>query len=89
VPLLKLCLDRLAPKPKGRLVSFELPPMHNVNDIRAAFGAVLRASGEGKLTTDEARDLAQILEGFSEAMRGAELVSRIEALEARINECKP
>ena len=47
---LRLCLDRLCPPRKDRLVSFKLPPMKAPADAVAAMSALLAAVAKGKVT---------------------------------------
>jgi hypothetical protein len=67
----KLLLDRLAPLPKGRPVTFPMPV-----DMAAASPAdllahVLRAVAQGRLTPGEAGDVAAVVEALHRAKRSA------------------
>ena len=44
---LRLCMERIAPAPKDKAVSFSLPKMNNAADALEAAGSVLYAVSEG------------------------------------------
>jgi len=46
---LKLFMDRIAPSPKDKPISFSLTDMHCARDVSEAAGGVLRAVGNGEL----------------------------------------
>jgi hypothetical protein len=59
---LKLCLERLLPPRKDRLVSFELPPIVSPDDAAKAVGAVLDAVAAGQITPSEAVTVAGLID---------------------------
>jgi hypothetical protein len=77
----KLIFDRCAPAPKGRLVTFELPPINTAADGEAALGAILAACGAGKLTPDEAKTLSDIVHRKVEVVHMRAVEERLDRLE--------
>src|SRR5271169_5967517 len=59
---LRLCLERLMPPHKDRLVNFDLPPVRSLDEISLALAAVVEAISEGKLTPQEGEVLSRILD---------------------------
>ena len=51
---LRLCMERIAPAPKDKLVFFPLPEMKDAMDASKAASSVLTAVSEGELTPIEA-----------------------------------
>ena len=51
---LRLCMERIAPAPKDKSVSFALPDMKDAMDASKAASSVLTAVSEGELTHIEA-----------------------------------
>jgi Family of unknown function (DUF5681) len=62
VMALRLCLERLLPPRKERAIAFELPALASVEDAARAFGALLAAVAEGRITPSEASALAGLIE---------------------------
>jgi hypothetical protein len=79
----KLTLDRLAPAPKSRTVTFELPAINSAADGEAAIAALLAACGAGKLTPDEAKTLSEIVTRKVETTHMRVLEERMQVLEAK------
>ena len=80
---IRICLDRVIPAIKSRRVSLDLPQANNVADIDAAFGAVFRQLTDGKISIDEAQNLAAFLELRRKSLETAELERRIAELERK------
>jgi hypothetical protein len=79
----EIILRRLWPERKGRLVTFDLPPMKSPADFAVALGCIAQAVATGDLTPDEGQSVAALLELQRRAVETAELEQRIAALEAR------
>jgi hypothetical protein len=78
--LLKAFLDRLDPDPRGGFIQFPVPlPAGDT-----AFEVIINAVGGGLLTSSEAVDLCQLLEGRQGASEIADLTARIVSLEERL-----
>ena len=78
---LRLCMDRIAPPPKDRPVSFDLPSIDTSGGIVEAISAVTQAVSSGELTPSEATSVAAILETQRKALQTYELEERIAVLE--------
>jgi len=80
---LRLCLERLVPPRKDRLLTFDLPPIGGAKDHPAVLVSVLEAVAGGDLTPSEGQAFAALMEQHRRAIETAEIVGRLEALEAR------
>lgn len=80
VAAIKLLLDRVLPalKPVDAPVQLTLGA-----DLAASGRSILQAAGAGKITPDEAAKLMSGLGTLARVVETAELVERIEALEAK------
>ena len=78
---LQLCLDRLTPPCKDRLVCFDLPSMRSLDDISVGIARIVTAVSEGNLTPQEGEVVFRILEGHAKIMNTQDLVRRVEKLE--------
>jgi hypothetical protein len=82
VSMLKFFLSRMLPR--ERPIRIDLPKMEFADDAVEALGAILRAVSEGSITPGEAADLANLVNSYTRAIDNADLVSRIDALEAKM-----
>ncbi len=78
---LALCLDRLTPSRKDRLVCFEFPPIRSLEDIPLGMMSIMAAISEGRVTPQEGETLSRILTGHANALNAADLQQRVEKLE--------
>jgi hypothetical protein len=83
VAMLKFFLSRISPR--ERSIRIDLPKMEFADDAVEALGSILRAVSEGSITPGEGADLANLVNCYSRAIDNADLVKRVDALEARIN----
>lgn len=80
---LRLCIERIAPARRGKLVRLSrFPVIRRAEDVPAALASILRAVGAGELTAEEGSAIAAIAERFLRAVETADLATRITALEA-------
>jgi Family of unknown function (DUF5681) len=79
---LRLCLDRLLPPRRDRLVTFTLPKIETAKDACAAAAAVLAACANGELSTAQAAEFIGLIETHARMLEKAELETRLAALEA-------
>jgi hypothetical protein len=77
---MRLCLDRLMPPGRDRVVFFEFPPIHNL-DIPQAMMSIMVAISEGKLTPPEGEQLSRILSDYAKAMTTQDVERRLQKLE--------
>ena len=85
---LRLCLERLIPPRRERLVQLRLPSdLTTAKGTSRAASAVLKAVAQGEITPGEAVQLANVLEVRRKVIDSEELESRIDELE-RTTEAK-
>jgi len=77
IAALRLCLDRILPPRKDRPVSFEMPPINNAVDARAASAALLAAVASGDLTPSEASEVGKLLDGCVRPIKVTDLLSNL------------
>ncbi|MEJ2092548.1 MAG: DUF5681 domain-containing protein [Syntrophobacterales bacterium] len=65
---LKLCLERLLPRRKDRLISLDLPEVETQSDVPQALQAILAAVSQGTITPGEADILADLVEAAQKAI---------------------
>jgi hypothetical protein len=80
---LRLCLERILPARKDRLVSLELPKIETAGDSLKAIAAIVDAVARGELTPGEAGDFVRVIEAFARSSETMTLEARIAALEKR------
>jgi hypothetical protein len=81
--MLRFLLGRTLPR--ERLVRIDLPKIEFADDAVEALGAIVRAVSEGSITPGEGVDLANLVNSCSRAIDIADLVKRMDGLEARIS----
>ena len=79
---IRLCMDRLAPAPKGEPVAFELPPLDKPADSVAAAAEIVAAVAAGELTPSEAAELAKVVDVYVRAIATKAFDERLTKLEA-------
>ena len=82
IAALRLCLDRILPPRKDRPVSFEMPPINNAEDARAASAALLTAVVSGNLTPSEASEVGKLIDAYVKTIELTEVLARLDKLEA-------
>jgi hypothetical protein len=82
VSMLKFFLSRILPR--ERPISIDLPQMEFADDAVEALGAIVRAVSDGSISPGEGADVANLVNSYSRAIDIADLVKRIDALEAKI-----
>ena len=82
---LRLCMDRLAPPRKDRLVMFELPTITCAADAVKASAALVAAVAVGDLTPAEAGELGKLIEAYVRALEATDFAARLENLERANN----
>jgi hypothetical protein len=75
-----LVLSRIVPVRKGRPVTFAMPNMNAVG-VSEAFSAVIAAVAAGRLTCEEGKAVADLLDMQRKAIETGDLADRIEKLE--------
>ena len=85
---MKFFLDRIWPRRNGRPVDFVLPPVTNAHDAVKAMAAITTALNKGDLTAEEAGQLVTVLDVHIKALEVRDVVARLEAVEARLDNKK-
>jgi hypothetical protein len=62
VVALKLCMERILPPRKDRLVQFDMPALESAPDALGAIPALLRAVSEGRITPSEAETILGLID---------------------------
>lgn len=83
---LRLCLERIAPTPKDRVVYFPLADVRSVTDLPRAIRSIVAATAQGQIRPSEAEAICKLLEHYRSAEETADLETRIEALERRYDQ---
>ena len=78
---LRLCMERIAPAPKDKSISFPLPEMHDAMDTSKAASSVLTAVTEGELTPIEGTGVMGLIDSYRRTLELTEIEERLRALE--------
>ena len=78
---LRICMERVYPKPRYSPVDIDLPKINNAEDIPKVLGEIFLMVGEGRLTPDVAKILSGIVNDHGKAIELSDLEKRIKALE--------
>ncbi|HEY1803323.1 MAG TPA: hypothetical protein VGG45_02475 [Terracidiphilus sp.] len=79
---LKFLLSRILPR--ERLIKIDLPRMDFADDAVEAHGTIMRAVSEARISPSEAAVLATLVNSYARAIDLADVVKRLDALEAEI-----
>jgi hypothetical protein len=82
VVMLKFLLGRILPR--ERPIKLDLPQMDFADDAVEALGCIMRAVSEGAISPGEGAALATLMDSYSRAIDVADVVKRVDALEAQI-----
>jgi hypothetical protein len=86
---MRLCLERIAPAPKERAVSFTAPTINGASDVAPALAAVIAAVANGKLLPGEGMAIAALIDRYRSAHETDQMERRLAALEAARNGARP
>ncbi len=79
---LKLCLDRVVPVRKSRLISVDLPPVTKAGDLPDLTARLLNAVSAGELSPGDAAEIGRLADSHRAAVELADIEQRLAALEA-------
>lgn len=68
---LRLCLDRLLPPRRDRVIAIPLPPITDAADVPAAIGAVIDEMADGHISPSEALTVVGLIETYRQALERA------------------
>jgi len=83
VVALRLCLERIIPPRKDRLVAFSMPAINEPADAVKAMAAIASAVAAGELTPNEASELSAMLERYARILEAVDHEQRLKALESK------
>jgi hypothetical protein len=78
---MRLCLERIAPPTRERVIQVDLPIPETPADVPATMRAILSAAADGAITAGEAEKLGRCVESFARAHELADFDARLRALE--------
>jgi hypothetical protein len=81
---LRLCLERLVPPRKDRLVTFTVPPIAGPADALRVMGEIVAAVSAGELTAVEAAGVQGVVQNYMNAWKATDLERRLTDLEGRM-----
>jgi Family of unknown function (DUF5681) len=89
---MRLCMDRLVPGGKHRLLRFQLPPMKTGEDVYAAITIIHDALGDGDISTSDATELLRVAQFTLRLLRevddeAREVEDRLERVEEAVTKC--
>ena len=80
---LRLCLDRLIPRRRGRPVQVAVAPVRRAADLGDTMAAITTAAVGGAITPAEAAELARVVEIFVRAVEVSDFDRRLRDLEKK------
>ena len=83
ITAIRLCFDRILPRRRERLLSFDMPALASAMDARKAIAAIIEAVAAAEITPGEARELTKLVEAFDKAIAAEELDERLRILEEK------
>jgi hypothetical protein len=81
IAALRLCLERILPTRRDRLLQFDLPKLESAADAAKAVAAITSAVAAGEITTTEATELAKLVDSFVKTLEVADFEERLRRLE--------
>ena len=81
---MRLCIERILPLCRERMVRFALPPIESAADIAPAMKAVTSALAAGMITPGEAATIAAVVDTFIRAIETSDFDRRLQIIEAEL-----
>jgi hypothetical protein len=81
---LRLCLERLLPQRRDRLVTFELPKFETAEDALKAISAIAYACAAGELSPSEAADITGLVLTYIRTLEVTGIEAKLAALKERM-----
>src|SRR5438876_8413329 len=79
---MRLCIERILPPCRERMVKFALPPIESAADIAPAMKAVTSALAGGVISPGEAATIAAVVDTFVRAIETSDFDRRLKIVEA-------
>ena len=81
---IRLCLERILPARRSRVIRFDLPKTSTVEDVVAAYDALLSAVADGEMSPEEAAVVCGILDGKRKVIELSVLANEVAALKEHV-----
>ena len=78
---LRLCMERLLPVKRERVITIDLQPINSAADAKKAMAAIIASAARGELSPSEASQFSEMIHAYIRAAEGTDLEKRLEALE--------
>ena len=82
-PALRMCLDRIAPPMRHRLLDFDLPALVTADDAVVAANVIVQGAAQGELTVHEAGALMKLVRTFTLLLAAADRAKRNAPVEVQ------
>jgi hypothetical protein len=82
---LELCMERIYPPRKDKLVEFPLPPIHTARDAADVMSSIMNAVATGQLTPADASELSKVVACTVKSFEAAELADGLVRFELLTN----
>ncbi len=83
---LRICIDRIVPRGRGRPIEVDLPELRKATDLVAAASAIVDAAARGEMTPAEAQEWMRVLDAQRRILETEELALRIELIEQQLED---
>jgi hypothetical protein len=81
IAAMRICLDRITPRRRDRVIPFPLPPLHSAAGVLSGQADIAAAVSAGELTPLEADALSRVLDRYLRSLEHVELEQRVAKLE--------
>jgi hypothetical protein len=85
IAAIRLCLDRVAPRPRDRAAPFDLAALHSAQSVLSALADIAAAVSRGDLTPVEAENVSKLLDRYARTLEHVEFEQRLAKLETDAN----
>jgi hypothetical protein len=79
----RLCLDRVAPRPRHRAVAFEMPTLNSAADGASAVAGIIAAVANGDMAPAEAGEMIKLVDAFLTTLAVTTFEERLARLEGK------
>ena len=81
VGALRMCLDRLVPRPRQRTVAFELPPLKSAADAALGIASIAASIAAGEITPHEGGEFVRVVDAFVRSYEATILEEQLQRIE--------
>jgi hypothetical protein len=78
---LRLCVERLLPVKRERVVTIDLPPINCPADAKRALAAIIAAVAHGDLSPSEASEFSAMIDAYIRACGATDLADRLDEVQ--------